>query len=258
MNDCPLFEHGTDAARNPMSRPSFKDQFPSFPQRCLMSFMGDVLQQFVDAHRCDQIAVHHSEARNYPIWRYRAQSRDIALVQAPVGAPAAGILMDLLVASGAKAIVSCGGCGVLSPISSGLMLTVDSAVRDEGTSYHYLAPARQIRLDEAMVALEEEVLLAKGLPFKRVKTWTTDGFFRETPQIVARRREEGCATVDMECSALAAIAQFYGIRYGALFYSGDSLARPEGHDHRDWISNISARYAVLDASIESLVRCIFL
>lgn len=255
MDDCPLFEHGTGEARNPMSRSTFKDQFPSFPRRCLMSFMGDALQQFVDAHRCEQIAVHHSEACDYPIWRHRVESGDIALVQAPVGAPAAGILMDLLVASGVEAIVSCGGCGVLIPISSGIILIATSAVRDEGTSYHYLAPARQIHLNETMVALEEKVLLAKDYPYRKVKTWTTDGFFRETPQIVARRKEEGCATVDMECSALAAIARFYGIRYGALFYSGDSLARPDSHDQRDWIDNVPARHAVLDASIESLDRC---
>lgn len=250
MEVYPLFEHAYDEGRNAMSRPVFKDQCHDFPARCVMSFMKDALLEFVEKNSCKQIATHHSEAGDSPVWEFNQGEKRCALVQSPVGAPSSAILMDLLIASGATRIVSCGGCGVISPIPAGEILVPTSALRDEGTSYHYVAPAREIQIEPAMVKQAEELLKAGNVAFRTCKTWSCDGFFRETPSMVQKRRAEGCDTVDMECSALAAVAQFYGTSYAALLYSGDSLADEHNHDSRDWLSNTVSRFSVLNFAVQ--------
>ncbi|HIS40851.1 MAG TPA: nucleoside phosphorylase [Candidatus Aphodovivens avistercoris] len=249
----PLFEHDYSEPRNPMSRECFGNAGEAFPERCLVSFMGDVLKRHAKTNPCRQIAVHKSEAFGSPIWKQRIKGVEIAFVQAPVGAPAAGILVDLLIASGVKTIVSCGGCGVLNPILSGIIIIPSDALRDEGTSCHYLAPKREIALDAHMVEAAKRTAIKRHAPFLAGKVWTSDGFFRETPSIVKRRKEEGCCAVDMECSALAAIARFYGASYGAVLYSGDSLSSPESHDQRDWVNNKSAREEAFYLSLDVLL-----
>ena len=80
----------------------------------------------------------------------------------------------------------------------------------------------------------EKTFRALGLPFRECITWTTDGFFRETRDMVAYRKAEGCATVEMECAALAACAKKRGAAFGQILYTADSLANAEQHDDRDW------------------------
>jgi purine-nucleoside phosphorylase len=70
--------------------------------------------------------------------------------------------------------------------------------------------------------------------FRRCTTWTTDGLFRETPETVTYRRNEGCDTVDMECAALAACAKFRNADLGMLFFTADSLADINNYDKRDF------------------------
>jgi uridine phosphorylase len=115
-----------------------------------------------------------------------------------------------------------------------------AAVRDEGTSYHYLPPSRTVEADPAVVAALEGVLVAGGAPFSVGRTWTTDAPYRETPARVAARRSEGCLTVEMEAAALLAVAQWRGVRFGQIVYAADALHGDEW-DHRDWTGAVDAR-----------------
>ena len=74
-----------------------------------------------------------------------------------------------------------------------------SALRDEGTSYHYLPPSREVEISKAGINAIESALSQKNIPYWEVKTWTTDGFYRETVEMVQYRKEEGCQVVEMEC-----------------------------------------------------------
>ena len=86
---------------------------------------------------------------------------------------------------------------------------------------------------EALSAIEH-VLEQLGIPYEEVMTWSTDGFYRETAEKVAYRKEEGCAVVEMECAALVAVAQLRGVVWGQLLFTADSLADLENYDSRDW------------------------
>lgn len=78
------------------------------------------------------------------------------------------------------------------------------------------------------------------VPYITGKTWTTDGFFRETPGKVELRRSEGCLTVEMEATAFFAVAHFRGVTLGQVIYGGDDVGGEEW-DSRDWIDRSSGR-----------------
>ena len=115
----------------------------------------------------------------------------------------------------------------------GHVVVPDSAVRDEGTSYHYLPPSREVAPSPAAVAAIITTLQRHNVPYVVGKTWTTDAFYRETAARVARRRAEGCLTVEMEAATLFAVGRFRGVSVGQLLYSGDDLSGAEWNG-RQW------------------------
>lgn len=127
------------------------------------------------------------------------------------------------------------------------------ALRDEGASYKYLPPARFIELQPGPIESFRKVLERHDIPYIECATWSTDGFYRETREMVAYRREEGCKVVEMECAAMAAIAEFRGKTFGQLLYSGDILiGGAEDYDDRDWNNNVSARERLFALALEAL------
>ena len=125
-----------------------------------------------------------------------------------------------------------------------------AALRDEGTSYHYLPAARQVRTDPSAVAILVGLLEQRGIPHTAATTWTTDGLFRETRERIERRRAEGCVTVEMETAALTAVARFRGARFGQYLYAGDDVSGPEW-DHRRWTRS-QVRSVVFELSVEAV------
>ena len=119
-------------------------------------------------------------------------------------------------------------CGIIFPTS---------ALRDEGTSYHYVPPSRFIEINEAARKAIAETVLEHGMKYYEVTTWSTDGFWRETKEKVAYRKKEGCSVVEMECSALAAVSAFRGVTWGMILYTADSLADVEKYDMQNWGGN---------------------
>ncbi len=98
---------------------------------------------------------------------------------------------------------------------------------------HYLPPAREVQASPLAVAALQRVLDERGLPYRVGKTWTTDAPYRETRGKVARRRLEGCLTVEMEAAAMMAVAEFRRVVFGQILYAGDDLSGTEW-DHRRW------------------------
>lgn len=249
----PLFQHDLTEGRSALSRPPLRGEDGALlPERFVMCFMKDTLDAYVSDRGLSPVCVHESETADFPVYVDCVDGTSVGLVQAPVGAPAAALLMDRLIYSGAATVVSCGGCGVLEPLDSGVLVVPTCALRDEGTSYHYAPPAASIDLDQCMVDALLHTIQDLGAPCRSGMVWTCDGFFRETPNMVSLRRSQGCIAVDMEVSALAAVAQFYGARYGALLYSGDSLSDPNDHQHRDWLANHTARSASLACVLRAI------
>jgi uridine phosphorylase len=122
----------------------------------------------------------------------------------------------------------------------GHIIVPSSAIRDEGTSYHYLPPGREVQASAEGVAAIERVLKKVNADYIVAKTWTTDGLYRETPAKVRHRRTEGCVTVEMEAAAFFAVAQFRGVTFAQLLYGGDDVGSDKW-DSRHWTHHTSVR-----------------
>lgn len=99
-----------------------------------------------------------------------------------------------------------------------------SAVRDEGTSYHYAAPSPEIRADAHSIRILEHVLTKCGYPYIKGKTWTSDAIYRETLPLIQERRENGCLVAEMECASMLAVSQYRQIPFIQFLYGADNLS----------------------------------
>ena len=175
-----------------------------------------------------------SATKTYPVYVMDYKGEKVCLAQAPVGSAPAAQFMDWLIGYGVEKITSTGTCGVLTNIEENAFLVPVRALRDEGASYHYAPPSRYMDVNVEAISAIEQVLEQLGVPYEEVMTWSTDGFYRETAEKVAYSKEEGCAVVEMECAALAAVAQLRGAVWGELLFTADSLADLDNYDQRDW------------------------
>lgn len=253
--DYPLLEF--DPAREALLEPSkLLKPHDQMPQRAVLCFFNEVITTLAERDGWRTLGYLASEMGKAPIYLMEAPDGGppIAVMQAGVGAPLAAGFMEELIAFGVRSFVACGGAGVLNrEIAMGHLIVAERAVRDEGTSYHYLPPSREVAADPVAVDAICAALDARDIPYTRGKTWTTDGIYRETPARVARRRDEGCITVEMEAAAFFAVAQFRRVRLGLLLYGGDDVSG-DVWDHRGWSHAVSTRERLFWLAVEAAAR----
>jgi len=159
-----------------------------------------------------------------PIYRAKYKGMDIALYESDVGAAACVGMLEDLFAAGVEKLVLFGTCGVLDrSIQDCGIIIPTAALRDEGTSFHYAPPSDEIEVNPKYREEFIEVLEQHKCSYTQGKVWTTDAFYRETAEKMARRKAAGCVCVDMECSAVAALAQFRGKEVFHFFHAADNL-----------------------------------
>lgn len=145
-----------------------------------------------------------------------------------IGAPMTAMVMEKLVAHGTERFVVVGHVGSLQPdVGLGSAIVADSAIRDEGTSYHYLADGVEARATPDVRDRLATATDAAGETTHVGPVWTTDALYRETALEIERYRDEGVLAVDMETAAVFAVAQFHEVEAGALFTVSDHLT-PDG------------------------------
>ena len=204
------------------------------PKKYIYAFLEEEIDRFAQEVGAECVGEFVSATKTYPVYVMDYKGEKVCLAQAPVGSAPAAQFMDWLIGYGVEQIISTGTCGVLADIEENAFLVPVRALRDEGTSYHYAAPSRYMEMQIEAISVIEQVLEQLGIPYEEVMTWSTDGFYRETAEKVAYRKEEGCAVVEMECATLAAVAQLRGVVWGQLLFTADSLADLENYDSRDW------------------------
>jgi uridine phosphorylase len=202
------------------------------PEHAVLCFFGEVVTKLAaDARESFRLRAEHGSHMAYEI---DFEGRRLLFFQPGVGAPLAAAFLEQAIARGCRRFAVCGGAGALLPdLVLGHVIVPTAAVRDEGTSYHYLAPAREVEAERAAVTAATSVLGEQGVPYMTGKTWSTDGVYRETRARTARRRDEGCLVVEMEAAALLAVAHFRRVPLVYLLYAGDSLAG-DAWDDRNW------------------------
>ena len=253
--DYPILEF--DEERNAVYNPHhIGGPVDGMPAGCVLCFFHEVIRDLRERGEAVEIASLNSEHGPNPIYRVERNGRAVALVHPGVGAPMAAFVMEEMIASGASTFVACGGAGVLdAEVAVGHLVVPTSAIRDEGTSYHYLPPGREVGPHPDVLAAVERTLTRHTVDYRLAKTWTTDGIYRETPALVARRRDEGCATVEMEAAALFAVGAFREIGVAQILYGGDDVSGIGEWDHRDWDSH-SIREDLFWLAVESCLEAL--
>ena len=230
------FDDNPEAKLNPSN---FAD--PKFDtDKIVITFFPEVIRKLLDQEAVFEDLVIPGE-NPIPIYRF-TDDPEVLLTLGQVGCPACAGNLDLFHAMGITKAMFCGGGGVLDRnIEVGQILVVDGAIRDEGFSYQYIAPSRVIYNDRETNDRIIRYLKENGISYLQGLTWTIDAIFRETPDRIALRKEEGAKIVEMEQAGCIAVARFRQFRYGALIYGGDDLSGEEW-SNRGWRSREGVRY----------------
>ena len=230
-NEIPILEFDTE--QTAVIMPGHHSDY-SFPHKGVMLFMESEITDFVAENKCEIVGKFVSVTKEFYVYKTKINNVDIVFVQAPLGGASAVQIMEQLIAGGVEEIIAAGCCGALVEDTEGSFFIPTAALRQEGTSYHYLPPSREIELDSEPIRAICKVLENAGLGYRTCKTWTTDGFYRETKEMVQYRKSEGYSVVEMECASMAACAKMRGIKFGQLLFTADSLTNVDAHDIRNW------------------------
>jgi uridine phosphorylase len=248
----PITEYDPDRGSITMPDPFEIGVGKLVPARGVLCFFQDVIDELKEKSELEEIGQLTTEIGHHPVYRYGTNSQAVTVFHPGIGGPLAAAFLEELLACGVTKYIVCGGCGVLTPeIVAGHPVILTSAVRDEGTSYHYLPPSREVEPHESAVVALEKVCKETGIDYRLGKTWTTDAFYRETRGKRKLRIEEGCEVVEMEAATFFAVAKFREIKLGQIVYGGD-LVVPDGWDLRDWSKRAPARRLLFDIAVKAV------
>lgn len=217
-------------------------ELDNIPKHCVITFFREVLENLHASGKAKIIDTRHWADTDRHLYELEFQGKRFSAIHPGVGASLACGILEEVIAQGCRKFIACGGCGVLDrEIVVGGLIVPTSAIRDEGTSYHYLPPEREVQPTPLAVSVIEETLSDHKIPYRLGKTWTTDAPYRETPKKVQQRKTEGCLTVEMEAAAFFAVAQFRNVAMGQILYGGDDVSGEADWDQRDWHSQFDVR-----------------
>ena len=252
MKKIPLLEF--DGSIPAIIEPSKHIRNINAPERCVITFFQDELRELVKRYRAKVIYTIKSEIGRNPVYSISHKGVKIAVYHPFVGAPLAAGTMEEAIAIGCRRFIACGAAGTLhSSRQIGHVILVDSALRDEGASFHYAKPSRVIQADKKVVSAIERALKQKKIVYTKGMSWTTDGFYRETPKKIRARIKEGCLTVEMESAAFIAVARFRKVKFGQLLYAGDDVGGSEWNS-RDWHNQPGHRRALLYLALDTVLK----
>ena len=241
---------------NPIAKisPSYLTERVDIPEYCVITFFGDVIQEMLQAGKLEQVATFYSATVHLPVYKTEYDGKPIAIVQGFLGAAGSAALLEELIVMGIQKVIVCGAAGVLQKgIQVGHLVIPYSAVRDEGLSYHYIAPSREIDCNPHALQVMGRSLSREGIPYIKAKTWTTDAFYRETADKIALRVSEGCVTVEMEAAAFFAVSKFRKIVLGQILFGGDDLSGVTW-DSRRWTSREEIRRSLVELSCKTCLQ----
>lgn len=249
-NEIPILEFDTDETAVIM--PTHENLNLNLPRKAVFAFLDKHIDEYAKAHNGVRVGEFTSETKDYPVYVINYKDEDVCLCQAPVGAAPAVQILEWLIGYGVQKIITGGCCGALADFEENIFIVPYKALRDEGTSYHYMKSSRFVEINKIALKAIEETVSEHGLPYREVITWSTDGFYRETKEKVIYRKQEGCEVVEMECSALAACASFRDALWGCILFTADTLADVENYDERNW-GDDSFAYA-LELCLDAVIK----
>ncbi len=185
------------------------------PRVCVLEFDGDLTDWMVAG----------GHARVYPGWAcfhtvmhsLEVDGNPCGIIARTIGGPYAVLIAEQLKASGAEVVLGLTSAGRVSaslPLPS--LVVVEHAIRDEGTSYHYLSPGNAVQSNPQLAHALEEGVKTLGLPTLRGAVWTTDAPYRETQRQLDEHAANGVLAVEMQAASLLAFSEARGTPVGVV------------------------------------------
>ncbi len=193
-----------------------------FPDAVVFCYQSSLLAHILGQH--ETAGVERGTYRHLH-WLQETENRVAVAGGFGVGAPAVVLVLEALIVQGIRRFLSIGTAGSLQrDLTIGDIVVCDRAIRDEGTSHHYLPPKKYAHASPAMTARLVDALQATDTPHHVGTSWTIDAPYRETIAEVQHYQSEGVLTVEMEAAALFAVASYRDVEMGSLLTISDSLA----------------------------------
>ena len=199
----------------------------------IFTFSHLIEKYVLEHYDCEKVGEMWMASGSTSVYCIRYHGRLFGFYRTWVGATVCvGAVEEVFELLNTKKFIHFGGAGCLNKdIARGKVMVPTEAYRDEGTSYHYAPAADYIPIRNAQVVAS--FMEENRIPYVLGKTWTTDGFYRETNNNFEKRKADGCISVEMEGSAVQAVCDFRGLEVYMFFTSGDLLDAPEWTARRD-------------------------
>ena len=216
------------------------------PEICVLDPDGDILRALrrQDRARLSPVwACYHTD-----LYEFETEGSPFGIIGCAVGASFAVLLAEQLFVSGCRFLVSVTSAGQIAAQGPPpYFVVIDRALRDEGTSYHYLPPSEFAEADPGVVANAMQALASLDIPIYQGAAWTTDAPFRETASAIGRRRAQNILAVEMEAAALYSFAQARGRRVLCLAHVTNQMAVTPGDFEKGEADGVRASLRVIAA-----------
>lgn len=187
------------------------------PSICVLDFDGDLLDALKAdgaTSRSEHWACFHTAMETLCI-----DGVEVGIVDRTIGGPYAVLVAEQMAACGVRAVIGLASAGRIDPrLPMPSLVVPTKALRDEGTSLHYLPPSRYVDAPEPSASILTEELAGMGLPTTRGAVWTTDAPYRETAEQIRAHAAEGVLAVEMQAASLFALAQARRLAVGVVVH----------------------------------------
>lgn len=186
----------------------------------------------------------------------KINKKNIAFIYSDVGGASSGANLEELIALGAKKAIIVGSCGTLKNIPLSSLIVPNRAIRDEGTSYHYLRPNKFVYPSKNILRIIKETTKEANIKTNIGTTWTTDAPYRETFRKIKKYIKEDTISVEMEAASLFAIAKYRKIQIGAIFWVSDQLLKKwePGFETKEYKNGAKNAFEILIKTIVKITK----
>jgi uridine phosphorylase len=223
------------------------------PQLCLLDPDGDIVCWLIDqrlARRCPFWARYHTD-----LFTFDFGGRQVGVIGNAVGASFAVLLAEQLFVSGCKLLISITSAGQIGRnLATPCFVLIDKALRDEGTSYHYLPPSEFAHASDALLSGLVDAFSNLGFLVVQGSIWTTDAPYRETEAAIAANQARGILAVEMEAAALYAFAEARKQPVVCFAHITNQLARDGDDFEKGEADGALASLAVMNATAKALLQ----
>lgn len=235
MQRAPILEHknyqapSVFTARNLLREARRQNSLPeaTVPAICLLDPDGDIVRFLVSSGQAQvdpDWACYHTT-----LYTFAHSGQRFGIIGCAVGASFAVLVAEELFAAGCQLLISITSSGQITPLGEPpYFILIERALRDEGTSYHYLPPSDFSKLSPSLLPVLKAAFQGSPLMVYSGATWTTDAPFRETEVAIQHAQTLGLLAVEMEAAALYAFAQATGAPVVCFAHVTNQMARIAG------------------------------